>query len=46
MGELEFRHPDEDTTFILRLHHRSDAYGLFTTNSGSNALVFGLKRRL
>lgn len=45
MGELEFRHPDDGTTFILRLHHRSDAYGLFATDSGSNALVFGLKRR-
>ena len=45
MGELEFRHPNDDTAFILRLHHRSDAYGLFSTDSGSNALVFGLKRR-
>ncbi|WP_397543328.1 hypothetical protein [Roseovarius salis] len=33
----------EDSVF-LRLHHRSDAYGLFATNSGSNAFAIGFRR--
>ena len=45
MGELEFGLADQDTTFVFRLHHRSDAYGVFSTNSGSNALAFGVKHR-
>lgn len=30
---------------FLRLHHRSDAFGLIDTNAGSNALVLGVRRR-
>lgn len=45
MGELAFQSRRSDSTYVLRLHHRSDAYGLFETDSGSNALVFGYRRR-
>lgn len=45
MGELVFRLPRRDTTLTFRLHHRSDAYGAFPTDSGSNALAFGVKQR-
>lgn len=45
MGELEFRLPREDLTLSFRLHHRSDAYGLLDTDSGSNALALGLRHR-
>lgn len=45
MGEAEFGLPLDNTTFVFRLHHRSDAYGVFDTDSGSNALAFGVKRR-
>lgn len=33
---------DGDNVF-LRLHHRSDAYGLFANNSGSNAFAVGYR---
>jgi hypothetical protein len=45
MAELEFALPRPNTSLIFRLHHRSDAYGLFATDSGSNALVIGLRTR-
>ncbi|MEQ9038425.1 MAG: hypothetical protein RIE24_08740 [Silicimonas sp.] len=45
MGEFEFRLPRPDTTLSFRLHHRSDAYGVFATDSGSNALAFGFRHR-
>jgi hypothetical protein len=32
-------------SIFLRLHHRSDAFGLFDADAGSNALVVGLRRR-
>ncbi|MFC1467120.1 acyloxyacyl hydrolase [Verrucomicrobiota bacterium] len=44
--ELEFvlpKHPN--TSFITRIHHRSNAWGLVADNGGSNALAFGLKYR-
>ncbi len=44
MGEIEFRLPVETMTMVFRLHHRSDGYGVFETDSGSNALVLGLRR--
>lgn len=43
MGEMDFSL--SSTNFTIRLHHRSDAYGLFATDSGSNAVAFGLKHR-
>ncbi len=45
MLEIAFGLPQENTSFIVRLHHRSDAYGIFPTDSGSNALALGLRWR-
>ncbi|MEO0936741.1 MAG: hypothetical protein AAFY38_01155 [Pseudomonadota bacterium] len=45
MAEIEFARPDPDSTLFLRLHHRSDAYGLFSVDAGSNAYLFGFRRR-
>lgn len=45
MGEIEFHLPSDDYTMVFRLHHRSDGYGVFEENSGSNALVLGLRRK-
>ncbi len=44
MGEIEFHLPSDNYTLVFRLHHRSDGYGAFAENSGSNALVLGLRR--
>ncbi len=43
-AEIETRHARRDTTLFFRLHHRSDAYGLFEENSGSTAVVLGWRR--
>ncbi|NNF24860.1 MAG: hypothetical protein HKN63_08670 [Rhodobacteraceae bacterium] len=43
MGEFAFRLPSDDMTLVFRLHHRSDAYGAFSTDSGSNALALGIR---
>ena len=45
MGELAFRLPREDRELIFRIHHRSDAYGVFPKDSGSNALAVGIRWR-
>ncbi len=45
MGELAFRLPSEDRELIFRIHHRSDAYGVFPNDSGSNALAVGIRWR-
>lgn len=45
MAELGFSGPDDRTEYVFRIHHRSDAYGLFETDSGSNALAVGIRRR-
>jgi len=45
MGEMEFYLPPDDMTFVFRLHHRSNAYGLFPENGGSNAFVLGQRWR-
>lgn len=37
--------PKTEVEGILRLHHRSDGYGLFPVDAGSNALVVGVRRR-
>ena len=42
--EVEFATPQPRDTMFLRLHHRSDAFGLLTPSAGSNAVVFGLRR--
>lgn len=45
MLEAEFGPRDADRSVFLRLHHRSDAYGLFAEAGGSNVVVLGLRRR-
>jgi hypothetical protein len=45
MAELAFDLPDTDTEFLMRLHHRSDGYGVWEVDSGSNALAIGLRTR-
>lgn len=45
VAELELAPPDSAWSGIFRLHHRSDAFGLVADDGGSNALVFGLRRR-
>lgn len=43
--ELEAGPPDSPYSGFARLHHRSTAYGLFGDDGGSNAFVFGVRRR-
>jgi|GEM_PF-3079904 len=45
MAEIEFYLPTDELSLVLRLHHRSDGYGVFATDSGSNALVLGLRHQ-
>lgn len=42
--ETAFAVGDRDSTLFLRLHHRSDAYGLMATDSGSNAFALGFRK--
>jgi len=39
--ETAFSVGDGNDDIFVRLHHRSDAYGLFATDSGSNAFAIG-----
>lgn len=45
MIEIEVGPPDKAWRAILRLHHRSGAFGLVADEGGSNAIVIGLRRR-
>ncbi|WP_193743530.1 hypothetical protein [Tateyamaria sp. ANG-S1] len=45
MAEVEFDLPDPAVTSFLRLHHRSDGYGIFEVDAGSTGFVFGVRRR-
>ncbi|MEL6425161.1 MAG: hypothetical protein AAFQ33_06865 [Pseudomonadota bacterium] len=45
MAEMQFDLPRTEVEGILRLHHRSDGYGLFPVDSGSNGFALGLRRR-
>ena len=46
MLELSLGLPDHpQTAFIIRLHHRSDAWGLMNDDGGSNGIGLGLKYR-
>jgi hypothetical protein len=42
--ETAFALDDDGSALFLRLHHRSDGYGLLATDSGSNAFAIGLRR--
>jgi hypothetical protein len=41
--EAEFQVPRRGETLFLRLHHRSDAFGLLEPQAGSNAVVLGYR---
>lgn len=43
MGELTFGPPRSDWAVMLRLHHRSGAFGVVADEGGSNTLTAGLK---
>lgn len=46
MMELAFSLPDKPRWALIgRIHHRSEAYGLFAEEGGANALALGLKYR-
>ncbi|WP_299546452.1 hypothetical protein [uncultured Tateyamaria sp.] len=45
MAEIEFATPDPDRTAFLRVHHRSDGYGVFEVDAGSTGFVLGLRHR-
>ncbi len=42
--ELEFGGAQARTRPFFRLHHRSDAFGVFPNDTGSNLLLLGLRR--
>ncbi len=42
--EFEFGGVDATVNPYIRVHHRSDAYGLFENDTSSNAIVVGLRR--
>ena len=44
MAELQFDLPNTEIDFVTRLHHRSDGYGVWDADSGSNALAIGLRK--
>ena len=43
--EAEFGPKDGALSSFVRLHHRSDGFGFFETDTGSNVLVVGLRGR-
>jgi hypothetical protein len=45
VAELEVGLPDRPWSAIARLHHRSNAYGVFADDGGSNWLTLGLRWR-
>ena len=44
MGELQFDLPNTELELVTRIHHRSDGYGVWGVDSGSNALTIGLRK--
>lgn len=45
MAEIEAGPPDSDWRAVIRIHHRSGAFGLVADEGGSNAIVIGFKQR-
>ena len=43
-AEFEFNLPSENNALLVGVHHRSDGYGVFETDSGSTAVSVGWKR--
>lgn len=44
MLEAEFKTRSPHTRWFMRIHHRSDAWGTFKPEGGSNAVVLGLRQ--
>lgn len=44
MAELSTPLPADDFEAFFRLHHRSDGFGLFGVDTGSNGLVLGVRK--
>jgi hypothetical protein len=44
-GEIEVGLPDAPWSGLVRLHHRSTAFGAFGDDGGSNWLLLGIRRR-
>lgn len=44
--EMAFDVGLENSEVFFRLHHRSDGYGLFNTDTASNAFILGFRREL
>jgi hypothetical protein len=44
-SEIALGPPDSNWALVLRLHHRSTAFGLLAEEGGSNTLTTGLKFR-
>ena len=44
MLETEFKTKDPKTSWFVRIHHRSDAWGTLEEEGGSNALAIGLRK--
>lgn len=44
MAEVEFTRPQPDESMYLRLHHRSDGFGLLKVSSGSTGLALGWRK--
>jgi hypothetical protein len=44
-AEAEFGRTDSKYTPFIKLHHRSNAFGLIDEDAGSNTLALGLRRR-
>lgn len=45
MAEVEFGLSDPTKSAFVRLHHRSDGYGIFEVDAGSTGFVLGLRHR-
>lgn len=44
-AELEFGNTEDRLTPFIKLHHRSNAFGLIEEETGSNSVAVGLRRR-
>lgn len=44
-AEAEFGKPDAEFAPFIKVHHRSNAFGLIEEEAGSNAIALGLRRR-
>ncbi|MEL7099039.1 MAG: hypothetical protein AAGM84_09445 [Pseudomonadota bacterium] len=45
MAEVEFASKRPERSTFLRLHHRSDGYGVFEVDAGSTGWLFGVRHR-